>query len=87
MVATLLAIGDGGMARDFGDPALKEALAIVFGGGIAGARRQGMEIYQDLMRDFLKTHLDYCRWLDVARNTDAWPPVLKEFAPPAPTAA
>ena len=87
VVATLLAIGDAGLARDFSDPVLKEALAIVFGGGIAGARRHGMEVFNDLMRDFLKTHLDYCRWLDVPRNPDAWPPVLKEFAPPATASA
>ena len=87
VVATLLAIGDAGLARDFADPVLKEALAIVFGGGIAGARRHGMEIFNDLMREFLKTHLDYCRWLDVPRNPDAWPPVLKEFAPPAAASA
>ncbi len=87
VVATLLAIGDAGLARDFSDPVLKEALAIVFGGGIAGARRHGMEIFNDLMREFLKTHLDYCRWLDVPRNPDAWPPVLKEFAPPAAASA
>ena len=83
VMTTLLTIGDVGLARDFADPALKEALAIVFGGGIAGARRHGMEIFHDLMRDFLQTHLDYCRWLDVPRNPDAWPPLLKEFAPPA----
>lgn len=87
VVATLLAIGDAGLARDFSDPVLKEALAIVFGGGIAGARRHGMEVFNDLMREFLKTHLDYCRWLDVPRNPDAWPPVLKEFAPPAAASA
>ena len=87
VVATLLAIGDAGLARDFSDPVLKEALAIVFGGGIAGARRHGMEVFNDLMREFLKTHLDYCRWLDVPRNPDAWPPELKEFAPPAAASA
>ena len=87
VVATLLAIGDAGLARDFSDPVLKEALAIIFGGGIAGARRHGMEVFNDLMREFLKTHLDYCRWLDVPRNPDAWPPVLKEFAPPAAASA
>ena len=87
VVTTLLAIGDAGLARDFSDPVLKEALAIVFGGGIAGARRHGMEVFHDLMREFLKTHLDYCRWLDVPRNPDAWPPVLKEFAPPAAASA
>ena len=70
---------------DLGDPALKEALAIIFGGGIKGARRQGMEVYHDLMRDYLKTHLAYCRWLDVPRNAAALPPPLNQFAPPPAT--
>ena len=81
VVATLLAIGDAGFSRDLADPVLKEALAIVFGGGIEGARRHGMEVFHDLMRDYLKTHLEFCRWLDVPRNLEALPPGLKEFAP------
>ncbi len=83
VVATLLAISDGGLASDLADPALREALAIIFGGGIDGARRHGMEVFHDLMRDYLRTHLDYCRWLDVPRRTEAMPPALKAFAPPA----
>ncbi len=86
VVATLLALGDAGFARDLRDPVLKEALAIVFGGGVRGARRQGMEVYGDLMRDYLKTHLEVCQWLEVPRNPQALPPPLNEFAPPAPTA-
>ena len=83
VVATLLAISDGGVASDLADPALREALAIIFGGGIDGARRHGMEVFHDLMRDYLRTHLDYCRWLDVPRRAEAMPPALKAFAPPA----
>ncbi len=79
VAATLLAIGDGGMARDFRDPVLKEALAIIFGGGIPGARREGMEVYHALMRDFLDTHLAYCRWLDIPRNPAGFQPPLNEF--------
>ena len=79
VAATLLAIGDGGMARDFRDPVLKEALAIIFGGGIPGARREGMEVYHALMRDYLDTHLAYCRWLDIPRNPAGFQPPLNEF--------
>ncbi len=86
VLAILLAIGDGGFGRDLADPVLREALAIIFGGGIKGARRQGMDVYNDLMRDYVKTHLEYCSWLDVPRNPAAFPPALKEFAPP-PAAA
>ena len=83
VVATLLALSDGGMASDLADPALREALAIIFGGGIEGAKRQGMDVFNDLMRDYLRTHLDYCRWLDVPRRAETMPPALKAFAPPA----
>ncbi len=79
VVATLLAIGDVGLARDLRDPVLKEALAIVFGGGVAGARRTGMAVFNDLMRDFLDTHFALCHWLDVPRNPAALPPPLSEY--------
>ena len=86
VVATLLGIGDGGFARDMADPALREALAIVFGRGIAGARGKGMATFESLMRDYLRTYFAYCRWLDVPRNPETLPPPLKAFAP-APAAA
>ena len=79
VTATLLAIGDNGFARDLRDPVLKEALAIIFGGGIDGARRQGMEVYHALMRDYVDTHLAYCAWLDIPRNPAALPPPLSEY--------
>ena len=80
VIATLLAIGDGGFARDLRDPVLKEALAIIFGGGIPGARREGMEVFAELMRDYVKTHFELCRWLGVARNPAGLPPPLNEYA-------
>lgn len=79
VTATLLAIGDNGLARDLRDPVLKEALAIIFGGGIDGARRHGMEVYHALMRDYVDTHLAYCAWLDIPRNPTAFPPPLNEY--------
>ena len=87
VAATLLAIGDGGFARDLADPVQREALAIVFGRGIDGAKREGMAIYEQMMRDFLQTHLAYCGWLGVPRNPAALPPPLKSFAPAAAPAA
>ena len=79
VTATLLAIGDGGFGRDLRDPVLKEALAIIFGGGIDGARRDGMEVYHALMRDYVKTHLAYCEWLDIPRNPAGFPPPLNDY--------
>ena len=48
----MIAIGLGMMNRDLRDPVLREALAIVFGGGIAGARREGMSVFYDFIEDF-----------------------------------
>ena len=87
VVATLLAIGDGGFARDLADPVLREALAIVFGRGIAGARRRGMATFENLMRAYVRTHLGYCRWLDVPRRVETLPPPLKAFAHEPPAAS
>ena len=86
VVATLLAFGDAGFARDLADPALREALAIVFGGGIAGAGAKGMATFEGLMRDYFRAHFAYCRWLGVPRSPEALPPALKAFAA-APAAA
>ncbi|MCS5566734.1 MAG: hypothetical protein NZ743_01800, partial [Pseudomonadales bacterium] len=80
VIATLLAIGDGLFIRDFNDPVLREALAIIFGGSIEGARRTGMDVYHDMMRSFMSTHLEYCRWLDVPRRV---PERLAQYAPQA----
>ncbi len=80
VAATLLALGDAGFARDLADPALREALAIVFGRGIAGARGKGTATFEGLMRDYVRTHFAYCRWLDLPRSPETLPPALKAFA-------
>ena len=78
IIATLLAIGDGLFIRDFNDPVLREALAIIFGGSIDGARGAGMDVYHDMMRAYISTHLEYCQWLDVPRRV---PEPLEQYAP------
>ena len=78
IITTLLAIGDGLFIRDFNDPVLREALAIIFGGSIDGARGAGMDVYHDMMRAYISTHLEYCQWLDVPRRV---PEPLEQYAP------
>ena len=80
VVGTLIAIGEGGLTRDLRDPVLKEALAVIFGGGVAKAAGRGMAVYGELMRDYVATYLDYCQWLGVPRNPDRLPPPLNEYA-------
>ena len=83
VLATLLAIGDRIMGRDLEDPVLREALAIIFGNGIKGARGAGMAVYDDMMRTYLRTHLDYCKWLGVPRSVMTLPEGLKQYHPEA----
>ena len=79
VVGTLIAIGEGGLARDFRDPVLGEALAVIFAGGVENAAGRGMDVYRSLMRDYLGTYFDYCRWLDLPRDAARMPPPLNEF--------
>ena len=81
IVATLFAFGDGGLSHDLRDPVLREALAILFGGGVARARQRGLARYGDFLRDFVATHLALCRYLDVARDPARLPVPLNEYAP------
>lgn len=79
VVGTLIAIGEGVVARDLRDPVLAEALAVIFGGGIAGAAGRGMDVFRSLMGDYLRTHFAYCRWLDLPRDPARLPPPLNEY--------
>ena len=82
VVRTLIAIGEGGLTRDLRDPVLPEALAVIFGGGVAKAAGRGMAVYGELMRDFVQTYLGYCQWLGVPRDPARLPPPLNEYANP-----
>ncbi|MDE0659629.1 MAG: hypothetical protein OXI79_08265 [Gammaproteobacteria bacterium] len=82
VVRTLIAIGEGGLTRDLRDPVLAEALAVVFGRGVAKAAGRGMAVYGDMMRDYVATYLGYCQWLGVPRDPARLPPPLNEYANP-----
>lgn len=79
VLGTLLFIGDRIFARELKDPVLREALAIIFGGGIEGARGAGMETYHAMMRDFMKRYLDSCRWLGIPRNIEMMPKGMARY--------
>lgn len=54
-------------ARDFKDPVLWEALAIVFGGGVEHID-EGMEVVRRLQRDFVRTYLARCHAANLDRS-------------------
>ncbi len=72
-ITTMVAIGVAMHNRDLRDPVLREALAIVFGGGVAGARKEGMSIFFDFMDDFRKRHLELRRWLKLPADPASLP--------------
>jgi hypothetical protein len=55
----VLGIGERHLVRELRDPPFRESLAIIFGGGIEGARTHGMARYQHLMGDFVRQYLDW----------------------------
>ena len=79
VMQTLLFIGERVWAREIGDHVLREALAIVFAGGLTNAADEGMAVYQQMMRDVLAEYAANCRWLGVARNTEMMPRVLSQY--------
>jgi len=82
MLQQLLFIGERIFARELKDHVLREALAVVFAGGIEEAGSEGMAEYQRMMSDFLETYLATCRWLGVERNLELMPHTMAQYLPP-----
>jgi len=78
IVQTLLTLGEVMMGAELEETTMKPALAIVFGGGIAGGRTVGMETYLHLVGDFVRNYLAVCEWLGVPR-TEMLHPLLKKY--------
>lgn len=74
----VLAIGERFLMREMQDPVLREALAIVFGGGIEGAKTDGMQRYRHLMGDYFRQYLAWCDWLGLGRRK-TFPEPLKAY--------
>ena len=81
VLATVLFIGDRIFSRDLRDPVLREALAIVFGGGIEGARGAGMDAFEAMMRDFMQSFQRCCKWLGIPRSVEAMPKDMRRYLP------
>ena len=63
----LMNIAERVFVRELNDPVLKEALAIIFGGGIEGAR-SGMLQYERMMGDFARQYLANMEYIGVPRE-------------------
>jgi hypothetical protein len=79
IIQQLLLIGHSIFARELKDHVLREALAIVFAGGVDDAAERGMAVYEAMMRDFMDRYLASCDWLGVKVNVELMPPRLAQY--------
>lgn len=75
----LFFVGDRIWAREMTDHVLREALAIVFAGGLETAETEGMAIYHRMMRDFMSEYVGVCDWLGVKRDPATMPPRMAQY--------
>lgn len=78
----LLFIGDRVWRREHKDNVLREALAIVFAGGLDDASTRGMAVYRSMMKDFMTNYVATCEWLGVKRNLEMMPRSLTQYLEP-----
>ena len=83
IVQQLCIIGERVLVRELRDGVLREALAIVFAGGVAGAGREGMAIHDSMMSDFVQRYLACLKWLGVERKL-MFPEDLARYVAGAP---
>ena len=74
----LCIIGERVLVRELKDPVLREALSIVFAGGVARAASEGAAVHRKMMRDFVRRYLDVMKWLGVER-TAMFPDELAQY--------
>ena len=77
-VITTLAIGFRMFNRDLRDPVLREALAIIFGGGIAGARSEGMHVFYEMLDEYVEELLGACQYLRLPVAMEQLPTVFQK---------
>ena len=77
-ILTTLAIGMRFFDRDLRDPALREALAIIFGGSIVGARNQGMYTYYEMLDQYVKELLQAVQELGLPVTLESLPRVFQK---------
>ncbi|MCZ6460081.1 MAG: hypothetical protein O6766_12055, partial [Gammaproteobacteria bacterium] len=74
-------IGERVFAREMKDHVLREALAVVFAGGIEEAGTTGMATYRQMMTAFMREYMGSCEWLGVRRNPETMPRILVQYLP------
>lgn len=79
IIQQLLFIGDRVFARELHDHVLREALAVVFAGGIEEAATVGMAEYERMMRDFMASYRARAEWLGVKRKPETMPGSLVRY--------
>ena len=72
-----LAIGDAFLSRDLRDPALREALAIIFGAGIAGVHKDGMDTFYSMLDTYVAEYLQLANWLKLDKKLEQLPAVFQ----------
>ena len=75
----LLLIGHSIFSRELKDHVLREALAIVFAGGLDGAADAGITRYRRMMGDFMRRYLGTCAWLGIELNPEQMPPRMTRY--------
>ena len=66
------------LGQELKDPVLWEALAIIFGGGLANISA-GMEVVKDLQQRYIEDYLARMAWVGVPRTEANLSPALKEY--------
>lgn len=79
VLATLLFIGERIWAREMTDHVLREALCIVFAGGLEQASTAGYAEFRQMQRDFMRDYMSSCDWLGVQRDPAMMPEPMVEF--------
>ena len=72
----LLAIGERVFAKELREPAMLEPLAIIFGGGIEGARA-GMEEVNRMLADWIRGYIAAAEWIGIQRSATLSPDLAK----------
>jgi len=82
IMQTLLFIGDRIWSREMRDHVLREALCIVFAGGLEHAPDKGFSVYNAMMKDFMRDYMDTCAWLGIERDTNTMPGSMTRYLAP-----
>ena len=77
-IASTLGIGFAMFNRDLRDPVLREALAIIFGGGISGAHTEGMYVFYEMLDEYVTDLLAACQKLGLPVTYQQLPKVFQK---------